>query len=143
MSHEPVAFNSVSVGDNLPPLDIPVTTALVVGGAIASRDFTPVHHDKAWANNAGMPDIIMNILTTQGLVSRFVTDWAGINALVKDISVKLGAPNHPGDTMKMSGTVSEKNESENTVTVEVTGSNSWGDHVNATVNVALVEAGRA
>jgi len=47
----------------------------------------------------------MNILTTNGLVGRYVTDWAGPNAVLKKVAIKLGAPNFPGDTMKMSGAV--------------------------------------
>ena len=140
MSQETVRFESLNIGDDLPSQSVIITAALVVGGAIASRDFTPVHHDKTWAQARGMPDIIMNILTTQGLVSRFVTDWAGRDGVVKGIGVKLGAPNHPGDTMKLTGKIAAKDDAEGMVKVEVTGSNSWGDHVNATVDVALPRA---
>ncbi|HEY8494133.1 MAG TPA: hypothetical protein VIN04_09590, partial [Myxococcota bacterium] len=62
------SFDSVAVGESLPELAIPITVTLVVGGAIASRDFTPVHHDKAAAQAQGMSDVFMNILTTNGLV---------------------------------------------------------------------------
>ena len=130
-------YESVSVGDELPGLDIELTTSLIVGGALASRDFTEVHHDKGAAQATGMQDVFMNILTTNGLVGRFVTDWAGPDARVRNVSVKLGTPNLPGDTMKMSGQVVEKDDAENLVVVEVAGKNSWGNHVTATVKVAL------
>jgi hypothetical protein len=100
-----VTLSSVSVGDALPDLPIEITTSLVVGGAIASRDFTPVHHDRAAAQAAGMQDVFMNILTTNGLVGRFVTDWAGPNASVKNVAIKLGTPNLPGDSNHVTGTV--------------------------------------
>ena len=74
-------FEDVKVGEELPPLDVATTAALVVGGALASRDFTPVHHDKAAAQAQGLPDVFMNILTTNGFVGRYVTDWAGPDAL--------------------------------------------------------------
>ncbi len=137
MNFESVTFDDVKIGDELPAQSIPITTSLVVGGAIASRDFTPVHHDSGWARAQGMPDIMMNILTTQGLVSRYVTDWAGIDAVIRALAVKLGTPNHPGDTMKLSGRVTEKDEAAGVVKIEVTGANSWGDHVNATLELAL------
>ena len=86
-------FENVKVGDALPELPIPITVTLVVGGALASRDFTPVHHDKAAAQAQGMADVFMNILTTNGLVGRYVTDWAGPDAVVKNVAIKLGAPN--------------------------------------------------
>lgn len=132
-----VAFKDVKVGDTLPEVPIPVTTALVVGGAIASRDFTPVHHDKGVAQSQGMQDVFMNILTTNGLVGRYASDWAGPNAIVKFVAIKLGAPNFPGDTMKMTGTVKDKNDAEKTVELEIVGRNSWGAHVTGTVRVAL------
>ena len=130
-------FESVQVGDALPELPIPITVTLVVGGALASRDYTPVHHDKAAAQAQGMADVFMNILTTNGLVGRYVTDWAGPDAVVKNVAIKLGAPNLPGDTMKMGGTVKEKNDAAGEVVVEVAGKNNWGNHVTGTVRLAL------
>jgi len=137
MSAESIAFVDVKVGDQLPELAIDLTVSLIVGGALASRDYTPVHHDKAAAQAAGMQDVFMNILTTNGLVGRYVTDWAGIDAIIKKVSIKLGTPNLPGDTMKMTGAVTEKDEASGTVVVEVAGKNAWGSHVTGRVSVAL------
>ena len=137
MSAEAIAFADVKVGDQLPELAIDLTVSLIVGGALASRDYTPVHHDKAAAQATGMQDVFMNILTTNGLVGRYVTDWAGIDAVIKKVSIKLGSPNLPGDTMKMTGAVTGKEEASATVVVEVAGKNAWGSHVTGTVNVAL------
>ena len=137
MSFESPSFESVQAGDALPPLSIEITPSLIVGGAIASRDFTPVHHDADAARAQGMQNVFMNILTTNGLVGRFVTDWAGSDARLEGVSIKLGAPNLPGDTMKLSVTVKSKDEAKGTVEVEVTGANAWGDHVTGTVTVAL------
>ena len=100
----------VSVGDKLPPLDIDVTTGLVVGGALATRDFEPVHHDKAVAQAAGLPDVFMNILTSQGLMTRFATDWSGPEAVVKSLDIRLGAPNVPGMVMTITGEVTAKDD---------------------------------
>jgi len=137
MSAESIAFADVKVGDQLPELAIDLTVSLIVGGALASRDYTPVHHDKAAAQATGMQDVFMNILTTNGLVGRYVTDWAGIDAVIKRVAIKLGTPNLPGDTMKMTGAVTEKDEASGTVVVEVAGKNAWGSHVTGTVSVAL------
>jgi acyl dehydratase len=130
-------FDDVKVGDALPELPIPITATLVVGGALASRDFTPVHHDKAAAQAQGMSDVFMNILTTNGLVGRYVTDWAGPDAVVRNVAIKLGAPNLPGDTMKMVGNVKAKDPEKGEVVVEVTGKNGWGNHVTGTVRLGL------
>jgi len=136
------SFDSVSVGDALPELSIPITATLVVAGALASRDFTPVHHDRAAAQAQGMADVFMNILTTNGLVGRYVTDWAGPDATLRNVAIKLGAPNLPGDTMRMLGTVTSKDEKTGEVVVEIAGKNGWGNHVTGTVRLALARSKR-
>ena len=135
MSTKNVKLSDVNVGDSLPELPIPLTTSLIVGGAVASRDFTPVHHDKSAAQAAGMQDVFMNILTTNGLVGRFVSDWAGPNALIRQVKIRLGTPNLPGDTMTLTGSVTSKEG--DVVEVEVAGKNAWGNHVTGTVRVAF------
>ena len=127
--------SEVEVGDALPQLALPLTTSLIIGGALASRDYTPVHHDRGAAQAAGLQDVFMNILTTNGLIGRYVTDWAGANAVIRGLAIKLGTPNLPGDTMTLSGRVSSKSDDE--IVVEVAGKNSWGNHVTGTVRVAL------
>ena len=135
MSTKNVKASDVNVGDSLPELPIPLTTSLIVGGAVASRDFTPVHHDKRAAQAAGMQDVFMNILTTNGLVGRYIGDWAGPNALIRQVKIRLGTPNLPGDTMMLTGSVTSKEG--DVVEVEVAGKNAWGNHVTGTVRVAL------
>jgi len=137
MNTKTLRLDQVAVGNELPLLAIPITTTLVVAGAIASRDFTPVHHDKAAAQAQGMQDVFMNILTTNGLVGRYVTDWAGPGAVVRNVAIKLGGPNLPGDTMKMSGKVTAKDDTTGLVDVAVVGANRWGDHVTGTVKILL------
>ncbi len=132
-----VSSKDVQVGDKLPELAIPLTTTMIVAGALASHDFTAVHHDKGAAQAQGMQDVFMNILTTNGTVGRYVTDWAGPNAVLKKVAIKLGAPNFPGDTMTMSGVVKGTDAATGVVDLEVVGKNSWGNHVTAQVRVAL------
>ncbi len=132
-----LALSDVTVGDELPPLEIPLTSTLIVAGVLASNDFTPVHHDKSAAQAAGMTDVFMNILTTNGLVGRFVTDWAGPDAAIRRVAIKLGTPNLPGDTMKLTGQVTAVAADPALVEVQVTGKNAWGNHVEGTVTVAL------
>src|SRR5919197_1701032 len=101
-------MTKAKVGDKLPQLDIPLTRTLIASAAIATRDYTEVHHDHEIAHERGSPDIFMNILTTNGLVGRFVTDWAGPAARVKKVSIRLGAPNYPGDRMRLTGAVTRR-----------------------------------
>ena len=127
--------DAVKAGDRLPPLEIPVTRTLIVAGAIASRDYQDVHHDPDLARQKGSPDIFMNILTTNGLVGRYITDHFGPRAELRRVAIRLGAPNHPGDTMVLTGTVEEVDG--DTATVRVVGANGLGEHVTGTVTVRV------
>ncbi|MET9953205.1 MaoC family dehydratase [Streptomyces sp. NPDC006339] len=125
----------VKPGDELAPLTIPITRTLIVAGAVASRDYQDVHHDAERAREKGSPDIFMNILTTNGLVGRYITDRLGPAAVLRKVAIRLGAPNYPGDTMTLTGTVAEVDG--RTVRVRVTGANGLGHHVTGTVTVDL------
>ena len=94
-------YADVNIGDKIPDLDIPITASLISCAALATRDFEPCHHDKAVAQGMGLPYVFMNILTSQALMARFVTDWSGPEAVMKALKVKLGAPNVPGMTLSL------------------------------------------
>jgi acyl dehydratase len=132
-------FEDVAPGDAIPELQIELTPTRIIAGAIASRDYQDVHHDVEAARRQGMPNVFMNILTTNGYVGRFVTDWAGPDAVLREVAIRLGAPNLPGDTMRMTGQVTRTEfvEGEGIVEVAVRGRNAYGDHVTATVRLAL------
>ncbi|MDH2427697.1 MaoC family dehydratase [Sphaerisporangium sp. TRM90804] len=122
-------------GAALPELRIELTPTTVVSTALATMDFTPVHHDVEKATAQGSKDIFLNILTTMGLVERYVTDWAGPDALVRGINVRLGVPAYAGDALILGGRVAGREGDE--VTVEVRGTVSLGDHVTGTVRLLL------
>ena len=128
-------YDDVQEGDELPPLDVHLTRTLIVATAIASRDYQDVHHDPELARQRGSKDIFMNILSTNGFVGRFITDWAGPDATLRKVSIRLGAPNYPDDTMRMTGKVTRKQDG--VVEVAVRGANSAGDHVTGTVELTL------
>jgi acyl dehydratase len=136
-------LDRVTVGDVLPELPIPLTRTVIVATAIASRDYQDVHHDPGLAVERGSPDIFMNILSTNGFVGRYVTDWTGPGALIEKVAIRLGAPNHPGDTMLLTGRVTsvaapaERHDGRGVVEIAIRGANSRGDHVTGTVRVAL------
>ena len=123
----------------LPGWELPVTTTLVVSTALATRDFQDVHHDRDLAVQRGSRDIFLNILTTTGLVQRYVGAWARPAALTRACELRLGAPAHPGDTLSFSGSVSEvlEQDGETRHVVDVVGSVSLGAHVTARVTVGL------
>ena len=140
MSGSGLRLDDLAAGDRLPDVTLDVTATVIVAGAIASRDFMPVHHDHAFATAQGAPDIFMNILTTNGYVARYVTDWAGPDAALERIAVRLGAPTIPGHTLRFSGevtTVAARDDGIGEVEVAVRLSNDLGDHATGTVTLTL------
>lgn len=129
---------TLSAGEALPELAIPITHKLIVSAAIATQDFIDVHHNAPAARAAAMPDIFMNILTTSGLCARYISDWAGPGSRLRKLSFKLLAPNTPGDTMVMQGRVTELSSGNKPLaTVEFAGRNSLGFHVTGTATVEI------
>src|ERR1700753_1977757 len=132
----------INVGDEVTVLDIPITTTMIVAGAIATRDFMPVHHDRDYANKQGSPNLFMNILSTNGDWVRCLTDWAGPEAMVKNLSIRLGVPSFPDDPLHFTGSVigkTEGSEGENFVEVTFQGANSLGNHVSGTAVLSLLD----
>lgn len=127
------------LGEELPRLVLRVTSTVIVAGAIASRDFMPAHHDRDYAQAQGAPDMFMNILTTNGYVSRFVTDWAGPEAAIRTIAIRLGAPAAAGCTLTFSGQVVKQSAEagERVLEISMKATNELGNHVTGTVVLSL------
>jgi len=139
MSTSAPRASQIEVGDELPPFTLDLTPTMVVAGAIASRDFMPAHHDPAYAKAQGAPDIFLNILTTNGYVARYVTDWAGPDAILSSIRIRLGAPAVPGKPLRFTGRVAARREAggECQIELSVRAANDLGDHATGTVVVSL------
>jgi hypothetical protein len=123
------------VGLQLPELTIEASVRNIVATAIATRDYQDVHHDIATAQAKGSKTIFTNILTSNGYVLRYVTDFFGPLTVVKTSKIRLGVPNYAGDTMTLTGEVTAVDGKR--VEVKVRGSNSLGDHVTGTVGIEL------
>jgi acyl dehydratase len=132
-------WHTIRAGDELTPLVVDMTATRIVAGAIATRDFMPVHHDRAYANSQGAPDIFMNILSDTGYCSRFLTDWAGPEAMVERLAIRLGVPVFPGFTLTYTGTVTATSERDGlgVVEVEFRAVDDLGDHITGTATLNL------
>ena len=122
---------------SLPPLTLEISPTFIISTALATRDYQDVHHDRDLAQGHGSKDIFLNILTTTGLVQRYVTDWAGPEAQVLGIAIRLGVPCYAYETLVLSGRVVRREGDE--VEVAVVGRVSLGDYVTGKV---VVRTGR-
>lgn len=132
-------FNEVKVGDSLPALVVKISPTLIIAGALASQDFQDVHHDHQMIRRRGHPDIFMNMMTSSGLLGRYLTDWTGPNAQVRAHELRLGRPNYAGDTMRLTGSVRSADvvAGRGLVTVAIVGVNSLGNHTDSSITVEL------
>jgi hypothetical protein len=118
---------------SLPPLVLDISPTFIISTALATRDFQDVHHDRDKAVQRGSKDIFLNIIATTGLVQRYVTDWAGPDARILGIAIRLGVPCYAYETLTLTGSV--VSDEDGVTVVEVVGSNSLGNHVTGTVRV--------
>jgi hypothetical protein len=125
----------ITIGEELPPLELDITPTFVVSTALATRDFQDVHHDRDLAVARGSKDIFLNILTDTGLVQRFVTDWAGPTALVRQINIRLGVPCYAYEKLTFTGRVASSDGNEHVI--DVVARNSLGDHLTGTVRITV------
>ncbi len=143
--HKTLDWRGIEIGTELSPLKINVTATVVVAGAIATRDFMPVHHDRDYANTQGAPNIFTNIMTDNGYCSRFLTDWAGPEAMVRRLAIRLGAPACAGSTLVYSGAVTGKSQVDGEGLVEVAfrAALETGEHLSGTATIGLPLPGAA
>lgn len=108
MGHKILYWDDVNEGDALPTMSKTVHATNIVYGALVSRDFQPVHHDHSAARRQGNKDVFMNILTTNGWTSRYLTDWTGPTGELKKMSLALRASCYPGDLFVWNGKITRK-----------------------------------
>ena len=96
----------VAAGDELPALSHDVTATTVVLGALATRDWRPMHHDKDFAvNRNGTQDIFLNTPNQAAWFERYLTDWTGPHGRLGRVTFRMKGSVFPGDTMTLRGVV--------------------------------------
>ena len=135
-----IYWEDVEENQALPETTRVIDYQLIAVGAIwATHDHMPVHHETAFAQQAGAPDIFMNILTSNGLAAVYLEQWAGPEARIKKMTAGLQVPNFPDDEMVMNGKVIRKWEEGNEKLIEISysGDNSMATHITGTAVMSL------
>lgn len=103
-----LVHSQVSVGDEVPALDVEVSATTVVLGALASRDWRPMHHDYDFAvNRNGTQDIFLNTPNQAAWFERFITDWTGPKGRLGQMTFKMRDSVYPKDLMMLRATVTD------------------------------------
>ncbi|WP_255197449.1 MaoC/PaaZ C-terminal domain-containing protein [Halorarius litoreus] len=120
MTEYPVTAETVAVGDEGPTVVVEdLTRPDFVKYAGASGDFSRIHYDEPYAREAGYPSVFGQGMLTAGVASTLVTDWFGI-AHVQRFKTRFSAQVWPGDTVRVTGEVTEVDRDDDTVVVDVT-----------------------
>ncbi len=143
MSWKSIYWDDVGEDDELPTQTREITRTTIVATAIATRDFTPVHHDHEAAQREGASDIFLNILSTGGFIGKYLTDWSGPEGELKKITIRLGATVFPGDTLTSGGKITKKytEGDKHLVDVDFNFTVPMGPHAWGTATVALPTKG--
>lgn len=136
-------WDDIEEGADLPTVTKPMTATKVVSGAIASRDFYPVHHDFHFAQKAGLKDLIVNTPTDCGYISKYLTDWTGPEGELKRMAFRLGVPCFAGDALTISGKVAKKytKDNQHLIDVEYALKVPFGNHCTGMATLALPARG--
>jgi hypothetical protein len=103
---ESLSANRVKTGDQIPPLRYEVTSTTIVLGALAARDWRPMHHDYHFAvERNGTRDIFMNTPNQAAWFERYLTDWSGPAGRLGRMRFRMRGSVFPGDVMVISGSV--------------------------------------
>ena len=107
MADYPVLLASdVKAGDELPELAVDVSATTVILGALAARDWRPMHHDRDFAQQRnGVKDIFMNTPNLAAWFERYLTDWTGPFGRLGWIRFRMKDSVFPGETMVFNGKV--------------------------------------
>ncbi len=106
--HDSLLAGDVSTGEELPELRHEVSATSVILGALASRDWRPMHHDRDFAQQRnGTRDIFMNTPNQAAWLERYITDWAGPRARLGRYKFRMGDSICPGDTIVFTGRVED------------------------------------
>jgi acyl dehydratase len=101
-----LTLDDIKAGDSLPPLSHAISATTIILGALASRDWRPMHHDRDFAQQRnGTRDIFMNTPNQAAWLERYITDWGGPKARLGRYKFRMGDSICPGDTITFTGDV--------------------------------------
>lgn len=82
----------IKVGDTVAERVFYIDRALLKAYADASGDQNPIHQNEEFAVSVGLPNVIAHGMLTMALVGKYITDWAGGSASVKEYSARFIKP---------------------------------------------------
>jgi acyl dehydratase len=101
-------WEDVAPGEELKGFALELTMTRMVLQVSGTQDFYPIHHDRAFAREAGHADIFINTAFIRGCLCRLLTDWIGPGGVVTRLAFQMRKPTCLGDTITVRGRVTGK-----------------------------------
>lgn len=131
-------IDTVTIGDELPSIALPVTLQRLVIEAGANRDFSLIHHDRDVARATGAPDAYMNTFFIVGMFERLLREWMGDRGRIQSIkNLRMKIFNAVGDTVTFRGRVDSVDASSGQVHVDLWSETDKGQTVTAVATIEL------
>ncbi len=105
---EQIYYEDVDVGSEIPSLVKKPTTRQLVMWAGAAGDYNPIHYDKDFALNRGLPGVVVHGQLAGCFLGQLVTDWVGEGGSLKKLTLGYKGMNFPGETLTCNGVVTKK-----------------------------------
>lgn len=101
-------WDDVNEGDTVPGFELPITPTRIALHVSGSQDYNRVHHDTEFARSSGHPDVFVNTGFMTASFGRLLSTYVGNKGWIKKFHMEMRRMNHPGDVMKLAGTVIRK-----------------------------------
>ncbi|GAC1478188.1 MAG: MaoC family dehydratase [Candidatus Dormibacteria bacterium] len=124
-----LSFESVEVGQELPPISKRVSAAQISAYAQASGDRNPIHLDESFARSVGLPGVIAHGMLTMAFANQMLTDWLGDRSRLRRLDGRFGGMVVPGDEVTCSGVVVKKDDALRRVVINLVVQNQRGEKV--------------
>jgi acyl dehydratase len=100
------SFSDVVVGEELPSVEFPLTVYRLVVAAGGNRDFNSIHHNTAYAQATGAPEMYASTFFLMGMWERLVRDYIGPAGTILSIrDFRMRKFNLAGRTVQVRGRV--------------------------------------
>jgi acyl dehydratase len=103
------SFEDVTVGEELAAVAFPLTVYRLVVAAGGNRDFNSIHHNTAYAQASGAPEMYASTFVLMGMWERLVRDYIGPAGTIRSIKdFRMRKFNLVGSTVEVRGRVRDK-----------------------------------
>jgi len=122
-------YDEISIGDE-ESFTVTITDAMMKSFLEITGDVNPLHNDEDYAGKSGYPGrVVYGMLTASFLSTLAGVYLPGERSLIQTVETKMAKPVYIGDTLTISGKVTEKHDSFSLIILKVTIKNQNGDSV--------------